>query len=857
MSSIEFAFEQPWLLLLVIPALAIILIPFFRLPKRRRRSLKKIVPAVLHSVIALLLVLILSGFAIAKSSRDEAVLILMDISDSTAAVRQEMQDYADSLLKTLRKRDSVGVITFAEDTVYTPDGTASPASVGGSVTDMDSALEFAAAQLPADKTGRIILLTDGLETDGDAAEMAHFLATQGIRVDAVYFGTASDAPEMEISRFTAPEGAYAGRSVELTAEIRSRTPGQAKLTLFADGAPAGEQTVAVTAGTTVATLPAVAGTAGVHTYRLEMTPDQDTLPQNNTAYACLKVDEKPAVLIIADSTAHADPLVRLLSQENTVTAVTPADVPKTITALCDYDEVILSNTELDALPKGYGALLETYVSQYGRTLLLGGGTKSFMYGGISGTDLEPLLPVTFRLSERSDGNTVALMLVLDCSLSMAGQISYLQVGAINSVDAMTENDLIGLISFNRHATLDSAPVPGNDRNKENLKRTVSGFTTSQGTYYTEALELAYNELLRTDAAVKHILFLSDGQPSDHTYDDIIRTITNSGITVSTIGVTFSSETLETMAQSSGGRYYYVRSISELPNIMLSETRLIAMEPLITGTFAPVIREQSDLTRDLGALPPLYGYIGMTAAEDATVPLTTESGHPLFATRHCGSGTIACFASDLFGGWSSAWFGNADGRAFIQRMVRTTAAVGHHDSTLALTSAERGKTVDVTVTVPAGSEGTVRLTAASAAGSEDYDLRSTGTGSFITSVRTEAPGTYVLTVTQQNSVGETVDTLETAVAKSYSPEYDAFAEGGEAFLADLCSGSGGEVFGDVKALAAAKAEPVRVLIDPKGFFAVLTVLLLLTDIAVRKFHMKDIRRITAHIDTEKLRRIFRK
>jgi len=173
--------------------------------------------------------------------------------------------------------------------------------------------------------------------------------------------------------------------------------------------------ISVSEGSIIVELEAVAESAGVHSYRLTLNTDTDTLSENNESYAYLKVDGESTVLIIADTLSHAAALEEVLSAENMVTTVTAYNAPKSIIELCNYDEVILSNVNYDNLPSGYDKLLDTYVSVYGRSLLAVGGSDTFMYGNMEGTALEEILPVTFTLSESSEGNSVAMMLVLDCS----------------------------------------------------------------------------------------------------------------------------------------------------------------------------------------------------------------------------------------------------------------------------------------------------------------------------------------------------------------------------------------------------------------------------------------------------------
>ena len=46
MNNVELRFEYPWLLLLLLPALALVLVPWLRIPAAGRRGAAKILPAV-------------------------------------------------------------------------------------------------------------------------------------------------------------------------------------------------------------------------------------------------------------------------------------------------------------------------------------------------------------------------------------------------------------------------------------------------------------------------------------------------------------------------------------------------------------------------------------------------------------------------------------------------------------------------------------------------------------------------------------------------------------------------------------------------------------------------------------------
>ena len=852
MSNINLVFEHPLLLLLAIPAFAIILIPFLRLPARRRRTFRKIAPVVIHLVVVILLVLVIAGFTVVRDTDEKAVLLLVDLSDSTQSVQDQLESRAQELLTLMDEKTPAGVVIFGQSQLYTleltHDRTLSLTAVEpleADATDIGAALEYASKLLPTDKAGHIILLSDGKQTDGNAVTTAQFLATKGIRIDAVYFDTTTlDTTEVQISSFTAPEGAYVGDEMKFSGELLSNADMEVTLSLYADQELITSVTQQVVSGANLFELTCTAERAGNHTYRLVMEPEKDTVAQNNESYAFVKIVGQSTVLIIADTIGNAEVLSEVLSAENTVTTVTARNAPDTIIELCDYDEIILSNVDYDNLPYGYDALLDTYVSVFGRSLLVVGGTDTMMYGNMRGTGLADMLPVELTLKEDSDGKSVAMMLVLDCSSSMSQQSTYLSVakqGAIKCVEAMSANDYVGVISFNSDAELDSPLIEGTDENKASLSRIISALTTGRGTYYTEALELAHEELLKSDAEIRHIMFLSDGQPNDSGYLEAVKDAADDGITVSTIGLGYSSEILETLATSGGGRYYYVSKATDLPNIMLSETEQVTVSSLKTGEFTPIVAQQSDLTASLGAtaLPTIYGYLGTTLKETATAYITTEEDHPIFASWNYGLGTVACFTCDLSGDWSSQWLEDAAGTAVTLGMVSFTVDEIHHNSSMSAVISIRGQTTDIAVTTADHTDDILTLTAVTGEEMVSYLLTQTEPGLYTVSINTAEAGVYELIVTQSTADNAIVDYLETAIAVSYSNEYDVFAESGEAVLDALCATTGGKVFSSLQQLAQVKVSPIDIIFNPRVLFAIIALCLMIADIAIRKLRWKDI------------------
>lgn len=851
MNNIEFVFERPWLLLLFIPAFAVVLIPFLMLPANRRRYFRRIFPLICHFIIAAILVLLLAGFTVVRSSEDQSVMLLIDLSDSTAEVHEAIVERAQQIADVIDDKTPVGVLAFADDTVYSVklggSGKVTLKEVKSDATNIAAALEFAASEMPDGDTKRMIILSDGKETDGDAQGTAYYLSTKGVRIDAVYFDT-TDIPtaEMQISSFVSPEGAYVGDEVTLTVEVQSNITGSAELTLYDNVEMIENIDVTVRSGSNVFELTTVAETSGTHSYNLILTPSDDTSDKNNEVYTYLNVAGESTVLVIADTKDNAETLKNLISAENEVTAIAAEKAPQSIVELCNYDEIILSNVDYNELPYGYDSMLDTYVATYGRSLLVVGGENTYMYGNMEDTAIEEMLPVTFELNDDDPANAVSLMLVLDCSGSMIDRGPFLSLakqGAIKCVEALGPNDYVGVISFNHNSYVESPLIQATESNKAELTRIISGLSTEHGTYYSTALEAAYNEMADAPTEKKNVIFLSDGSPNDHGYYQVAEKLGDLGVTISTIGLGYDGQILVRIAEEGSGRYYYVEDAEDLPNIMENEAKQAAGSAM-TGKFIPVISTVSELTDGIedSDMPTIYGYLGTTLKDDAIAYITTDSGHPIFASWQYGVGTVACFTSDLNGNWSSDWIASEVGQMITGRMVETTVDDIHRDTSLTANVTPRGTTADIAVqTAGEDTDGTLSVTVSYDGKSENYDFSRMGNGLYKVTVDTGDPGVYELVITQKDASGKVIDYLKSALAVSYSSEYNAFAPAGDTLLMNICRYSGGSITDDLEELSNFEVKVITSVTNPLIPLGIIAALLLIADIAVRKLKWKDVRK----------------
>ena len=155
MTDLKIVFSNPWLLFALIPALLLIFIPFFRIPKKFRGTRNRVISVTLHSLAAVLLVLLLAGMTLAFSvpNRENELLIVVDMSDSGSEQKDTRDEYIQTLINMSDDNYKVGIVTFGYDAVY-----AAPLAYGGqgtfrqylaaekpdtSATNIAGALEFA------------------------------------------------------------------------------------------------------------------------------------------------------------------------------------------------------------------------------------------------------------------------------------------------------------------------------------------------------------------------------------------------------------------------------------------------------------------------------------------------------------------------------------------------------------------------------------------------------------------------------------------------------------------------------------------------------------------------------------------
>lgn len=841
MSNIEFFFETPSALLVIVPC-ALILFAAGRFLRRGQEQRADRAAMALRMAEVVLLAVLAAGFGAVTYAKDSSTVVLVDASDSMAPVAQAAQTMAQQALDGAKDGASVQAIAFG----------AAPERDGETLrtdaTDLAAALDAAGGMLGQAANRRVILLSDGGATDGDAAAAAGALAQQGVRLDAVYLDTLPAGPEAQLAQLTVPADTAQGQRFTASATVLSNAPMQGVLRIFDGETPVYEAQTPVTEGKNTFSVSLTAAQTGEHVYRAEYEAENDTAAQNNSQYALMNVRESARILLVDGTGSEAQKLSELLTANGCLAdTVAAGALPDTLPALCEYGLIVLMNVDANALPEGSAERLERYVSEYGRSVLTSGGENTYIYGGMKDTPFETFLPVTMSVAEKESADPVALMLVIDVTDSMTRQsmgtpIEMAKRGAIKCVDALNSNDYAGVITFADEAQVLVQMSPMNS--KDGIIEAINGIGTASPdrlTKFNDALETACDTLSAFDGLQrKHVIFITDGSPADgkQGFDGVVKRMRANGITMSTICVGRIMNVvklLEELSSLGGGRCYFVESARDLPDIMSTDTVLSQVEYTIADPVLPKIGARVFPIGDESAVTQLYGYIRTGAKGAASVALSTPEGRPLYAQWDYGRGRAASFMSDLSGVWSYSWFSSEGGRALIAAMIKSlipdTLSQAAVDVRLE-TGGARGR-----LSVPDAVGGAARVRAGITGPDGETHivmLEKTEDGGFAGEVPMCGAGRYGLSLAWQDEAGETITAHDTAAAGGWSAEYDLLGRAqGQRLLMELASGTGGAVLANMDELLAIEPEAVPARRDVSLPLAVCAAACVLSDILLRR------------------------
>lgn len=834
-----------------------------------RRSLvdlsrtQRVISLVTRIIIVVLLILSVTDVQYLKTDDKLAVMFLADISDSISDDGlTKATDYVNEALKSRDGNQQSGLIAFTDKTEVVqallkngdePDAELKLTEIkqawletdedAGDTTNIAQAIETAWGTFPANANKRIVLITDGVETQGDAVHTALRGKDFGIQIDTVPLYP-SDEPEVMVQRLDMPAQVKQGAPFNVEVLIHSNHEDVAEIRLFKNKFEVAKQEARLEEGENRVVFTQTAMDSGTLTYDALCRSTKDTRYDNNRALGIVSVSGKPKVLLIDENESQARYLTRALEDAKIrVDVRNGLGVPNELADLQNYELVIFSNVPANRLTQNQMELIRTYVQDLGGGFMMLGSENSFGLGGYYKTPIETILPVHTDTEKKKETPSLAMVLVIDKSGSMGGiKIELAKAAARATVELLGKRDKIGVVAFDGSPFWIAEMHDASD--KLYLSDQIGSITASGGTNLYPALEQAYFALTETTAKLKHVIVLSDGQSQDGDWYGIASSMRNERITISTVGIGSGADMnlLGNLANWGGGRDYFTQDPYSIPQIFAKETVTASKSAIIDEPFIPQRIKPTQVLSgiDLELAPFLLGYVATQPRPTAEVFLVSDRGDPLLASWQYGLGKSVAFTSDAKARWASDWLDWGGYGKFWTQLVRDTMRKATLSNFQAEIRKEKGIAhLAIDALDDAGDflnqlENDVSLI------SPDFKKKQlavtqTAPGRYELDFPTQDVGPYFLNVMQKQA-GEVVNTQVTGTVVSYPQEY-LVHNADDALLTQLAAVSGGKFNASAEDAFRPPEEQVALRIHLWRPFLITALFLLLVDIALRRVDFK--------------------
>jgi len=830
----------------------------------------------LRLLILTALALVLAGATYQQPETRQATVFVADLSASTAGVQDREAAFIDRALKARGRDDVAAVVAVGGDAqveqgIARPSGfTAFASLVDRSATDLEAGLNLAGALFPSGYRKRVVLLTDGQQNVGDTLAATRLLHDEGVRLDVVPLAPAG-GPEVLVSNVDVPSTLHKGDRVPLTVFLNSTVAQTGTLDVYDDARHVARVPVTLDVGDTrvPVTLPPLG--PGFHRLRVVLNAPLDTVAGNDEGEAVTHVRGAPAILVAEGLPGEGDIVAASLRARGmTVVQESAAQVQASAQYLGRFDGVALVDApalELDpALLDPTASPLRAYVDGGGGLVVIGG-PNSYGVGGYTDTALDDLLPVSMRLPQRKDTPAVAVALIIE-NLETDSNVNISKAAGEGVVRLLTPADRVEVNDAN------GTDAPGNGwavplqyvANKTSIDHAIDAMQPVDPMSYVPSLNAAYNSLSHTNARIKHIILLGDGDATDDYYATIHK-IAKAGITISTVATGAGGfgpsnyGVMQDIARWGHGHYYQSDNVANIPQIFLKETKQIARTGLVEAHFTPEYISASPIIAGLPGAP-LDGYVATTPKPQGNQVLVHVTKHgldPILSQWQYGLGRVVAWTSDARGQWTSNIVGSARGNALWANMVSWVLPPDSSPN-LSFSASLSGGQAHLTVTttgLPLDAQVTARIDGpAGPARSSSLALQPTAPGQYEADVPASATGAYLVGI-RARGTGGAAPSLRTSFVVPYAPEYRA--TGLNSHLVSDAAAAGDGVLMRESAAGQSFADnlaPVYAPLPLTTWLLLLALLLLPFDVAVRRLLVgpAEVREALAALRARRARRL---
>lgn len=257
---------------------------------------------VVRALVASLLILALSGIQFKLKDKYSATIFVVDASDSVKDSRQEMIKFINEAVSEKKSTDAVGIVAFGENAAIeqfisiTPVFSELQTNIAKTSTNIEGALSTALSMIPEGYAGRIVLLTDGIENQGNLKNAIASVITKKCLIEVRNYESDS-FEEVYVSNLVVPQHVGLGENFIVRVEIESNVATNAVVTLYSGRTMKERRTVSLQSGKNDFAFMDTQTSEGLATYKVTVEAEADTLSVNNEYLAYADIAANKPILV--------------------------------------------------------------------------------------------------------------------------------------------------------------------------------------------------------------------------------------------------------------------------------------------------------------------------------------------------------------------------------------------------------------------------------------------------------------------------------------------------------------------------------------------------------------------------------
>lgn len=867
MNNINFA--NPWLLLIAIPLLALVIIAYIMAVKKENKTFNNTFSFITHIIIVVLLVLTMAKTTFEKVMTETNIYVLADVSYSSNNNLDLIDEYISDLKNNVPKNSKIGIVCFGKDYELLVDIdediiSVKNATVDESATDICGALEYTATLFKDNVIKRIVIISDGKETNNsDIVNVVTSLTNDNIYIDAIYLDNniKDDVKEVQINQVDYNSSTFLNVNESVDVILQSSCDTKAILTLYCDDAEYDQKAIYVYQGYNAYTFALNTEESGEHIYNLVVSTNDDTSNYNNEYMFNQKVSEKAKVMFISQSEEDKIAADELYGENVEIDYyINSQEIPYTIEDLCEYDEFILSNIDIRTI-NNYSQFinaLDTLVSEFGKSLITMGNTYiQNNYDDETLAALSDMLPTKYGSNEQDD-KLVTIVLDISRSMSMANSAIRIAKAAakaiINNLDDKVD---VVLVPFFGETSIDT---PISAKEKDKLNSIIDGYGTYQGTLLGSALKHTYSFINELPYDKKEVVLITDGEQygSEDEQDSMAllyaEKMMKSNIRMSVIHTYPKKDQsrcdfCKKMAEVNNGKYYLLEDEDDAESLVLNQVlnALTDVELDYQPSSVEILKTKDPLVSGIDNLPNINGLYNNSKKSSAVVVLEATYVDknndsykiPLYSYWNYGNGKVSSFASSISGKWAENWTANESSRKVLKNISLTNIPDSRVDSAFIINTNTEGLETQVIVKAPSlNSDSVLKIDITYPDKTVKSEVLTLQVENYIASIITDQIGEYTIVLSYQ--LGELNYQAEYKFYISYLPEYNSFTLFEASNLYYMVS-MNGQISEDGKLVLENNNSKIqKYILDFTPIFMIICVILFIIDIMVRKLRWQDIK-----------------